>query len=227
MEFKELKVKNIEFLTEKENVYDINVQDVHHYLLDNGVVTHNTMDLFPQDVMKGGNGLFYAASTIVFLSKAQLKTGNEDELDLNSSGIIVTAKAKKNRLAKPKKVKFEINFESGCNPYVGLDWFCNEDNYATVGVAKGKVEIDKSTGEEVFKPGGNRWYCRHLGKSVPTTQLFTSTVFNEKVLKALDSIITDYFSYKSITEIDELEKEFEEELLSTGGQFNMDELDDM
>ncbi len=44
----------------------------------------------------------------VYLTKAKLKTGEEDELDLNSSGIIVTAIARKNRLAKPKKVKFEI-----------------------------------------------------------------------------------------------------------------------
>jgi RecA/RadA recombinase len=187
--------------------------------------TYKTLDLFPQDVMKGGNGLFYAASTIVFLSKAQLKTGDEDELDLNSSGIIVTAKAKKNRLAKPKKVKFEIDFKDGCNQFVGLDWFCNEDNYASVGIAKGKVEIDKSTGEEIFKAGGNRWYCRHLGKSVPTAQLFTSKVFTEKILKALDEIIIDYFSYGSLTEIDELEKEFENELESTNGQFDMSELD--
>lgn len=52
--FKSLEVKSIEYIEDKEDVYDINVQDVHHYILENGMVTHNTMDLYPQDKMKGG-----------------------------------------------------------------------------------------------------------------------------------------------------------------------------
>ncbi len=222
MNFNELKVKSVEFLTEKEDVYDINVEDVHHYILDNGIVTHNTMDLFPQDVMKGGNGLFYAASTIVFLSKAQLKSGEEDELDLNSSGIIVTAKAKKNRLAKPKKVKFEISFEDGSNPYVGLDWFCNAENFEKVGIAKGKMEVDKSTGELVFKPGGNKWYCRHLNKSLFTSQLFSGQVFTRTILEALDPIIIEYFSYSSLKEADEYEKMIDEDIKHGNIDLNID-----
>ena len=65
-----------------------------------------TQDMFPQTIMSGGEGLYYAASTIIFLSDAKLKTGKEDDLDLGRSGSIITAKSAKNRLAKPKKVKF-------------------------------------------------------------------------------------------------------------------------
>jgi hypothetical protein len=122
------------------------------------IVTNHTylsQDLFPKEIMKGGTGLFYSASSIVFLSKAKLKEGDEDELSLGQSGIVVTAKAKKNRLAIPKQVKFNISFESGSNPYVGLDYFCTAENFEKVGLAKGKMEVNKSTGEMKFVAGGN------------------------------------------------------------------------
>ena len=51
---------------------------------------------FPQSIMSGGKGIEYSASTIVFLSTAKLKSGREDELDLNATGAIITAQAKKN-----------------------------------------------------------------------------------------------------------------------------------
>jgi len=134
MKFIKKKITSVKELTEKETTYDMKVKDSHHYILKNGVVSHNTMDLFPQDVQGGGKGVDYSASSIVFLSKAQLKTGGEDDLDLNSSGILVTAKAKKNRNAKPKKIKFEINHSSGVNPFVGLEYFCTPENFDKVGV---------------------------------------------------------------------------------------------
>lgn len=166
--------------------------------------TYKSMDLFPKDIMKGGNGLFYSASVISFLSKAKLKnTAEMDDLDLGQSGLIVTAKMMKNRMAKPKKVKFEISFSSGCNEFVGLDYWCEGENFETVGVCKGKMVGDK------FVPGGNRWYVKHLDKHVPKDSLFTKEVFTKEVLDALRPIIKDEFRYKSITEIDEIQKRLE------------------
>ena len=167
--------------------------------------TYETMDLFPQQVMSGGSGLMYSASTIVMLSKAKYKTGDEDkDLSIGQSGIVVTAQSKKNRLAKPAKIKFEIDFTKGCNPYAYLEHFCTPENFDKVGVAKGKMEIDKETGEEYFKPGGIRWYVRHLGKSVFSKQLYSSEVFTDEVLQALEPIIKDYFSYNSYDEYEKL-----------------------
>lgn len=167
--------------------------------------TYKTMDMFPQDKMKGGEALFYSASSIGFLSKAKLKDGEEDDLDLGQSGIVVTCKMVKNRLAKPKKVKFEISFVSGCNPYVGLDFWCDEDTFDQVGIAKGKWD-DKT---KTFTPGGNRWFVGHLGKHVATAELFTPKVFTKEVLDNLRPIIKDYFRYKSITELNELNARLE------------------
>ena len=191
--------------------------------------TYDTMDLFPQQVMSGGSGLMYSASTIVMLSKAKYKTGNEDkDLSLGQSGIVVTAKAKKNRLAKPSKIKFEIDFEKGCNPYAYLEHFCTPENFDKVGIAKGKMEIDKETGEEYFKPGGIRWYVKHLGKSIFSKQLHSKEVFTEEVLKALEPIIKDYFSYSSYDEYEEVnEDEGNNDDLGSIDDYSEDDIEDM
>ena len=75
--------------------------------------TYQTLDLFSQEKLKGGNALLYSASVIVFMSKSKLKTGEEDDMDLGQSGITVLFKTSKNRLAKPKKIRFDISFVSG------------------------------------------------------------------------------------------------------------------
>lgn len=170
--------------------------------------TYSSMDLFPQEIMKGGKSLYYTASTIVMLSKAKLKTGDEDETDLGQSGIIVTAKTVKNRLAKPKKVKFELSFRTGSNPYSFLEGFCS---YEKVGIGQGKLEVDKETGEMVWNNGaGNRWYIDHLQKSVFTKQLHTKEIFTPEVLQKIEPIVADHFKFKSQAEIEAHEKEMEE-----------------
>ncbi len=170
--------------------------------------TYLTLDLFPKSVMRGGNGLLYSASVIGFLSKSQYKTGEEDEMDLNSSGISVLFKTQKNRMAKPKKIRFDISFVDGMNSYTGLDAFCTPEFFDRIGIAQGKMDVDKKTGEMTFIPGGNRWYISHLGKSVTTRQLFTPEIFTMEILKKMEPIVNDYFRYKSIDEIEAIEKNF-------------------
>lgn len=168
--------------------------------------TYKTMDLFPQEVMSGGEGANYSASTIVFLSKAKLKTGEEDEMDLGQSGSIITAQTRKNRLAKPKKVKFEIDFGVGTNPYKGLEMFCTVENFPVTGVAKVKKVVTKSKEKDSegkfietvsYEPGGTKWYVKHLDATFYEKQIFNSKVFTKDVLQALDPIIVEYFSYGS------------------------------
>jgi len=171
--------------------------------------TYMTMDLFPAEKLRGGNGLLYSASVIGFMSKSKLKTGEEDDMDLGASGISVLFKTAKNRLAKPKKIRFDISFAHGMNPYTGLDAFCRPEFFEQIGIAKGKMEVDKKTGEMTFTPGGLRWYVRHLGKSFTTKQLFTQEIFTQEVLESMAPIVNDYFRFKSLDEIEETEKEFE------------------
>ena len=170
--------------------------------------TYLTMDLYPAEKLKGGNGLLYSASVIGFMSKSKLKTGEEDDMDLGSSGISVLFKTAKNRMARPKKIRFDISFANGMNPYTGLDAFCRPEFMDQIGIAKGKMDVDKKTGEMTFTPGGLRWYISHLNKSVTTKQLFTPEIFTKDVLERMAPIVNDYFRFKSLDEIEEVENEF-------------------
>ena len=164
--------------------------------------------LYPIEISKGGTGLIYASSVLGFLSKSKLKTGEEDDMDLGQSGISVLFKTQKNRMAKPKKIRFDISFLNGLNAYSGLENFCRPEYFSQIGIAQGKVEVDKKTGEMKFIPGGNRWYVSHLDKSVTTKQLFNSNVFTKEVLEKMAPIVNEYFRFKSLTEIEDAEKEF-------------------
>ena len=183
--------------------------------------------MYPRQIIKGGKALVYSSSVIGMMSKAKLKSGDEDDMDLGASGIVVTFKTAKNRLAKPKKIKFEISFVSGMNVYTGLDAFCRPEFYDKIGIAKGKEVVDKETGEITFQPGGNRWYIRHLGKSVYTKNLLTSEVFTPEVLKLMEPIVNDYFRYKTIDEIEDMAKEFNNSVKEddTDGFEDMDNVD--
>lgn len=85
-----------------ESVYDIEVEDSHHYILENGLVTHNS-------------GLKYAASSIVYLSKKKEKDGTE------VVGNIIHCKNAKSRLTvENKQVDVRLMYESGLDRYYGL-----------------------------------------------------------------------------------------------------------
>lgn len=188
--------------------------------------TYLTQDLFPKEVSKGGTGLIYSASVLGFLSKSKLTTGEEDDMDLGQSGISVLFKTQKNRLAKPKKIRFNISFLNGMNPFTGLEAFCRPEYFDQIGIAQGKMEVDKKTGEMKFIPGGNRWYVNHLGKSVTKNSLHTSQVFTPEVLAKMAPIVDDYFRFKSVDEMEETERQFNEAVGNNDEEFtDSDNLD--
>jgi len=86
-----------------EDVYDITVEGEHHYILDSGVVSHNS-------------GLKYASSTIVYLSKKKEKDGTD------IVGNIIKAKTAKSRLSKENKdVEIRLFYDKrGLDKYYGL-----------------------------------------------------------------------------------------------------------
>ena len=171
--------------------------------------TYQTLDLFSSEKLKGGNGLLYSASVIGLMSKSKLKTGEEDDMDLGQSGISVLFKTMKNRMAKPKKIRFDISFSNGMNPYTGLDAFCRPEYFEKIGIAQVKADVNKKTGELTYTPGGNRWYVRHLDKSFTTKQLFRENIFTLDVLKAMEPIVNEYFRFKSLDELEEVNSKFD------------------
>jgi len=85
-----------------EKVYDISIDEVEHYILENGVVTHNS-------------AMQYAASSIVFLSKRKEKEGTE------VIGNIIHCKMQKSRMTKENKmVDVLLTYRHGLSKYYGL-----------------------------------------------------------------------------------------------------------
>ena len=174
-----------------------------------------SMDLFPKAIMSGGKGGEYSASSIVFLSIAKLKTGEEETdhsvvvSDLGQSGVVITAKSIKNRIAKPMKVKFELNHTSGTNPYKGLEFFLTKDNFEKTGIAKVKPIVNKSTGEITYE-SGTKWYVKHLDKTFYEKQLHQPKIFTKEVLESLEKIVEKYFSYSTHEEQVEAMKKMDE-----------------
>jgi RecA/RadA recombinase len=167
-----------------------------------------SQDLFPQAIMNGGKGLEYSASVIVYLTSAKLKSEREDDMSIGQTGIVVSAKAKKNRMAKLKKIKFDIDGDGGTNKYGGLDFFCNAENFEKIGIARGKM-IKNKDGVLEFEAGGQRskWYVRHLDQTFYDKDLYTTKVFTKDILEKLEPIVKDYFRYASYEEAQQYQEQ--------------------
>lgn len=110
-------------------VYDITVSEDHHYILENGLVSHNS-------------GLKYAASTIIYLSK------KKDKVDNEVVGSIIHCKTYKSRKTKQDKmVDVQLNYDTGLNKYYGL-----LDIAIKYGIwTKISTKIDVGNGKPVFE----------------------------------------------------------------------------
>ena len=96
-----LKVKNVTKVG-RHKVYDISVEFAEHYVLENGVVTHNT-------------GGIYSANQIFIITKAQEKDGT-DLLGYN-----FTINVEKSRFVREKaKFTFTVLYDGGIQKYSGL-----------------------------------------------------------------------------------------------------------
>ena len=177
--------------------------------------TYRTTDLFSKEVSSGGTGPAYAASIIIFLSKAQLKESDGK----TKRGIIVTAKTEKNRFARPELIKFHIDFTKGMNPYVGLHEYLGWDNCGIEnGIILTEAEFQKvhkkhydknpSLVDEVmlteyelngekhyFVPkdnlkklgltGATKFGVKHLGENITAKEMFNDRVFSKEALEML------------------------------------------
>ena len=165
----------------------------------NHTTTGNIGGFMPTKEAAGGDGPIFSMSNVIMLSKAQLKEGD------TKTGIIVTATPKKARFTRPYAVKFHISFMNGMNPYVGLQDFVS---WETCGIQRGKLEVDKKTGEMKFEGNESspRWAVKHLGKTVASTQIFNSDVFTDEVLKMLDEkVIQPHFKLPDLFDENEFE----------------------
>ena len=167
-----IKIKQIKKI-EKMNteVYDIEVEDVHHYIFEDGTLSHNSY--VPMKEMGGGSGLKYAASSIIYLSKKKEKDGTD------VIGNIIKAKTHKSRLSKENQdVEIRLYYdERGLDRYYGL-LELGELGGLWKNVA-GRYEID-----------GKKIYAKQILKD-------PEEYFTEEVMEKLDVIAKGEFSYGS------------------------------
>jgi hypothetical protein len=94
-------------IEEKTKVYDIAVEDS-HYILENGVVSHNSTQL-------------YAASIVVGIQKFKLKEDEDGNKTTDVKGIRSKIKVLKSRFSKPfEEIEVHITWDKGLDPYSGL-----------------------------------------------------------------------------------------------------------
>ena len=139
------------------------------------IVTNHTYDVIgsyvPTKEMGGGSGLKYAASTIIYLSKAKEKDGKE------VIGNIIKAKTHKSRLSKEnKQVSIRLYYdERGLDKYYGL------------------LELGEIGG--LWKNVAGRYEIN--GKKVYGKQILANPedYFTPEVMQALDETASKEFSY--------------------------------
>lgn len=198
----QVKVKKVTYIGEQK-VHDITVDEVSHYMTEDGIVHHNS-------------GIVYSASIILNLSKAKLK-----ETDGSQSGVIVTARPEKNRFAIPHTVKFHISYNHGMNAYVGLEEYILKENaWDLYGAGRGKFitdkdysklsENDKNNAKQhpldpsiyfLYSSTGRNICTKHSTEPVPLKELFSDKVFSKQVLEALDADIQKEYAYSGYSDI--------------------------
>lgn len=185
----------------------------------------------PKKVVAGGGGINFGASVTLMLSTSRLDDKQSDKIaeskigEFTKTGVIVTAKPEKSRFTIPQKVRFQIPFFKAPNPYVGLEQYITWDN---AGVLRGKIitekeysklsDIEKTCCCEMKNQKGETCYAypkatsknivvKHLGCEIPVSEMFSSKVFTEEVLKTLDeTIIKPNFELPSNVGNDDIEE---------------------
>ena len=133
--------------------------------------TYTEMGLYPKQIMAGGSGTFYAASTIVFLSRRKEKDGTE------IVGNVIHATLNKSRLARENmKIDTMLHYTKGLNKYYGLDELALE------------CGIFKKSGTRIELPDGTKLFSKAI-LSNPTKY------FTQDVMDKIDEYCKIKFSY--------------------------------
>lgn len=116
---KKLTVIRKDYDPQAKFVYDIEVANDHHYVLEGGILSHNS-------------GFMFASSIIVSMNKYKLKTDSDGKKTSNVLGIRSKIKCVKTRYAKPfEEVEVTIPYDTGMNPYSGLFDMCEHKGIFT------------------------------------------------------------------------------------------------
>jgi hypothetical protein len=123
-----MKIKSVTSVG-KRKVHDISVKDAEHYVLENGVVTHNT-------------GSYYSADNIFILGRQQEKEGTE------VVGYNFIINVEKSRYVKEKsKIPITVSFDGGISKWSGLLDIALESKHVVKPSNGWYSRVDVETGE--------------------------------------------------------------------------------
>lgn len=132
-----------------QDVYDITVEDAHHYILENGVVSHNS-------------GTKYSASNIIFLSKKK----DRDDKTKDVLGNFIKCNLVKGRMTKENKsVTVKLSYETGLDRYYGL---------TELAIAQG---VFKKLSKQIELPDGTKVFESAINKN--PAKFFTPEVLSK------------------------------------------------
>lgn len=123
-----MKIQSIKSVGKKK-VYDISVQDAEHYVLENGIVTHNT-------------GVYLSADNIFILGRQQEKDGT----DIIGYNFIINVE--KSRYVREKsKIPVCVKFEGGLSKWSGLLDMALESKHVIKPSNGWYAKVDPKSGE--------------------------------------------------------------------------------
>ena len=173
---------------DRSEVFDIAVEEVSHYILENGIVSHNS-------------GLKYAGSVNVELTKAQLKDSKTNRI-----GVTVTAKLEKARFAAPHTpIKLQILFSKGMNKFIGLESFMDENTLSYLKFGPGKYKDGTYSYDKNEFP--NAWVYfdenKQTYESTSRKTVYQSSFFTPERLEKLNEIVKLKLQYQAAQNIPE------------------------
>ena len=183
-----MKIKSIEMVG-KKNVYDISVEDAEHYVLENGVVTHNT-------------GVYLSADNIYILGRQQEKDGTE------ISGYNFIINVEKSRYVKEKsKIPISVSFDAGVSKWSGLLDIALELGFVQKPSNGWYSRVDLDTGEiEEKKFRAKDTNTKEFWEPILNKQNFKDAVYNRYSISS-NSILSDEEIDEEFNKEDEHESE--------------------
>lgn len=168
----------------KRNVYDISVDESESYVLENGVITHNT-------------GSYYSSSAIFIIGREQIKekVSGKDTL----VGYQYNINVEKSRYVKEKsKIPVEVSWEEGISPWSGLLVWAQESGHVTKPKNGSYQRLDL---EEVFKE--DQTYSEYFWKPVLEDPTFKKYI-EDKFMLAENMLLQNREETGEITTVEEV-----------------------
>lgn len=178
-------------------------------------INHTAMEIggmYPKEIMGGGTGILYSASTVFYISKRQIKDGTE------LTGYDFTLKAEKSRTVQEKSTfPITVNFKGGIDPFSGLLEMATELGFVVKPKAGwySRSYLDEETGEMLQEE--KSWRAKATDDVEFWAPLFKHKPFRDAIevkyklgaissIKEVDDAVADLLNSKPTTKIPDLGK---------------------